>query len=778
MLLMASAKKTIGVLILLFLTSLVAYPGAAFGFKDVSDLSGSPSAQAEETYENDVPFPQQWDAGFVGRGGGWSDVAYGNGKYVALRSDGKIATSSNGKRWNLVKESSEIGQWTSISAGNGVFVALAFGQDKALFSDDGVNWQEEKAKPGSWSDIAYGNGHFVAVSAQGGIQASVDGKNWSWRMRDSGSLGRPGWRSVDYYQGKFAAVASGGKGRVAFSDNGWDWKVEDFNEASLSAVAVGDSATVVGSYSGELFVSENGRDWQKSANRYAGAVEDIIYDSGSFIAIVRPRELFFSNVIVYSNDGINWQGTDGVGGRLRSLTRGDHGVAAVGDMSSDFGMYALACCSADELFVESITSPPAGVDWQSQPLESESLWKGITFGNGLFVAASNDGESMSSVDGTSWQSSDMPSAPGPYSLAFGGERFVGVVFGSQDTVYSDDGINWQTSRMEPARGDRPQSVSAWSDVVYGQNQFVAVSTGGGIQTSPDGVTWKRRINSGKIGGTTLRGVAFGNGKFLAIGSSGKEQAYISSNGASWEPLDVPAGHWQEIAFGNGRFVAVGYDGQIIQSSDGINWENVYSDDTVGFHSVIFAGGQFIVSANDEINLGSAKNPYYVARMLSSSDGINWFQRAANLRSFPEVAFGNDRFVSISTARRSDNLVAVSEGAALGEAPLTDPAEVTSPEGADPSASGGESVSSEPSSEQEEIIYQQAASSRADSQKDRAPEAFQALGNQLSSPPVLQEAWLQLAQNFSVLRRGKDDLEIDAAGQEYVFITSLSDFIQR
>ena len=54
-------------------------------------------------------------------------------------------------------------------------------------------------------------------------------------------------------------------------------------------------------------------------------------------------------------------------------------------------------------------------------------------------------------------------------------------------------------------------------VTYGNGLFVAVGTSGTILTSPDGVTWTQRTS-----GTddTLRGVTHGNGTFVAVGIYG------------------------------------------------------------------------------------------------------------------------------------------------------------------------------------------------------------------------------------------------------------------
>ena len=54
-------------------------------------------------------------------------------------------------------------------------------------------------------------------------------------------------------------------------------------------------------------------------------------------------------------------------------------------------------------------------------------------------------------------------------------------------------------------------------VAYGNGRFVAVGNGGTILTSPDGVNWTRRTSGTR---SWLGGVTYGNGTFVAVGEEG------------------------------------------------------------------------------------------------------------------------------------------------------------------------------------------------------------------------------------------------------------------
>ena len=71
--------------------------------------------------------------------------------------------------------------------------------------------------------------------------------------------------------------------------------------------------------------------------------------------------------------------------------------------------------------------------------------------------------------------------------------------------------------MVPEWTLRKQGSSSLMGVAYGNGRFVAVGRRGTILTSSDGVSWTERSS-----GTSqdLHGVTYGNGLFVAVGSGG------------------------------------------------------------------------------------------------------------------------------------------------------------------------------------------------------------------------------------------------------------------
>ena len=162
----------------------------------------------------------------------------------------------------------------------------------------------------------------------------------------------------------------------------------------------------------------------------------------------------------------------------------------------------------------------------------------------------------------------------------------------------------------------PESTLVDSTLEAGKD-WSLVRTGGGF-VAPTGRT-----------GLPLRGVAFGNGRFVAVGGDGT--IVHSSDGDSWQQATNNAtSNWLlGVAFGNGRFVAVGFDGTIVHSSDGDSWQQPPTrrprNRSVASPSATGASSRS----------GRHDRPQQRRRLLMRG-----------------VAFGNGRFVAVGGARSS------------------------------------------------------------------------------------------------------------------------------
>lgn len=100
-----------------------------------------------------------------------------------------------------------------------------------------------------------------------------------------------------------------------------------------------------------------------------------------------------------------------------------------------------------------------------------------------------------------------------------------------------------------------------------------------LMTSPDGHDFTVRDDD--LPAIPLNSVAYGNGRFLAVGGQlyqeGQNPEFLrsstalsSADGVTWEPVQgVPEDFLWKVVFGNGTFLAIGFNGDTYHSTDGL-----------------------------------------------------------------------------------------------------------------------------------------------------------------------------------------------------------------
>jgi len=248
----------------------------------------------------------------------------------------------------------------------------------------------------------------------------------------------------------------------------------------------------------------------------------------------------------------------------------------------------------------------------------------VTYGGGLYVylcAATN----FYSHDGLHWKSGSI-SVSGIWRKAalYANGQFVYLGQNAGDCVTSPDGINW-TART-------PQTAS-WLGVAFGNGLYVSVGTSGKSSitaTSRDGVTWSSGASlSGGIG----QDIIFANQLFVIAGDS---VVWTSPDGATWASASI-ANPISKLAFGNGIFVAVSASGSVsttaATSVNGTNW--VYQTTPFAQANTLAFGKGVFVAANN-------------SQTMTSVDGTNWVQVTTPTtgNGIPYATYGNGQFVVV------------------------------------------------------------------------------------------------------------------------------------
>ena len=110
---------------------------------------------------NDVSFAGElvsvtsvWDLQSAAEEHGWTDLAYGNGIFVAT-TNANVMSSPDGIVWTM-RTAAEANYWYSITYGNGLFVAVALsGTNRVMTSPDGITWTARSVPANPWTGINF-----------------------------------------------------------------------------------------------------------------------------------------------------------------------------------------------------------------------------------------------------------------------------------------------------------------------------------------------------------------------------------------------------------------------------------------------------------------------------------------------------------------------------------------------------------------------------------------------------------------------------------------------
>ena len=280
----------------------------------------------EKDYEiNDItltldgtPYTKQGSSNVPGGSGEWIkvadskfgesnilDIAWGNGKFIAVGGNSKMAYSSDGINWTAVNISSNFG-FSSISWANDRFFVGAGNAGKAAYSTDGIDWTEIALGTPiyqSVSRIAYGGGKYVAVGPVGSMAYSNNGINWNQVTHPFGSS-----NINDVVWGNDRFVAVGSYNQIAYSTDGETFiEVTDNTYGttlydSVKSIIWDGSKFVVTRLNGRISYSVNGTVWTPVTDSkfQDNGINSITWSGNRFVAVGSR------GIISHSVDCINW----------------------------------------------------------------------------------------------------------------------------------------------------------------------------------------------------------------------------------------------------------------------------------------------------------------------------------------------------------------------------------------------------------------------------------------------------------------------------------------
>lgn len=585
----------------------------------------------------------------------WTDVAYGDGKFVAVaeRSGGTSSTisaqqgvySKDGITWNTMNLPSAQ-HWGKICYGAGVFVTLSNGNIvpgvgdttdsfAGAWSTNGTSWTQFKAPLKTrFGPLIFGKDKFLAITNESGVTShpymySTDGKSW---------VSQTGFpivcADITYGADKFVAVAN--HGAIAYSNDGLSW-----TETTLS----------------------NAPWYGKNLQRCR-----ICYGQGKFVVLTENTSS--QTACCYSTDGLNWywamlpQSIQDSKFKATSIAYGN-GVFIAVDDSQYYG--SSQCLYSYD-----------GANWSLCDFTGSGSWVKVVYGNNRFVALDTVGYS-DSTGVNYWVAT--PSL----------NKYTYLISDSELDIHSDvvmtledentiSPATIQDQHMVVMRDTAPSTLIAYEykrKQTSGKGQFTIVNSF--VPTMPEIPTRVSQLENDahyvtenqvpvalpqKTGAiqsgvlpttgwspfdgdwqeTTMpweqpwNDVAYGNGKFVAIAEQTSRGAY-SEDGITWKQMNMPvSAYWQSIAYGNGKFVAVSYKNSTVSaySLDGVSWTQTTMPASAEWGSVVYGADKFVAIANKS------------DRAAYSLDGITWVETTMPSNSpWLDIAYGNNKFVVVS-----------------------------------------------------------------------------------------------------------------------------------
>ena len=264
---------------------------------------------------------------------------------------------------------------------------------------------------------------------------------------------------------------------------------------------------------------------------------------------------------------------------------------------------------------------------------------GVAFASNVFLAVGNHGDALMSSNAVTWQSVPTDLTNTLYAVTHGFGHFVAA--GEGVILVSNNTNNWSVY---------PQPGLSLRGVAYGSGKTVAVGhrrvNGDSVAmalSSTNGSDW----DSHEMGVfNEITSVTFGNGLFVA-GTGFNKDVLVSSNGVQWlRTVTACYNPRYAVTFGNNRYVAVGPDPycpsyHISSSSDAFHWEDRQATTDGLFFGVTFGANTFVAVGG----LYDVQIP--ASRLIISTDGLIWFPRVIpGTNDLHAVAYGNGTFVAV------------------------------------------------------------------------------------------------------------------------------------
>lgn len=310
---------------------------------------------------------------------GLDSIAFGNGVFVGVNTQGDILRSTDGKTWTSIQQTSVV--WSSAAFGGGVFVILGDDGSGPIFkrsSDNGVTFSNANSSAlnsGGYTGLSYGQSKFIALDTQGNCDVAVSsdaGQTW---VDGASSDSCDSYISSAFGNNTFVSISSAPSIEFTTNPNSVNWNPVNFgsNVYPLS----GDTPSQI-AFNGSVFMfllfdtngdvyvytSSDGENWADGvatsglpSSEYSG----LAWDGAAWLAGANGN----GEGIYRSVDGVSWTQVDSNNTQWYSFATGSGIVVAGGQPQPSTGAQGLNSTIA--VGWSTATTPPSPVNPSTLP---------------------------------------------------------------------------------------------------------------------------------------------------------------------------------------------------------------------------------------------------------------------------------------------------------------------------------------------------------------------------------------------------------------------------
>lgn len=286
----------------------------------------------------------------------------------------------------------------------------------------------------------------------------------------------------------------------------------------------------------------------------------------------------------------------------------------------------------------------------------------ISGGGNITIEGSLNGiDKYIRISGHDYTSGDITTPTGKQGyLTYGSGNGTSTVWVKDNTVPAGTTGNpaWEKKASLP-------SSSPIEDMKYLNSTFWAVGYNSTLLKSADGETWTKVDVGSEF--DRLKGVAYGNGTYVLVGTSGdySSRIYTSGDGDAWTEKAAAPQQLNDVAFGSGKFVAVGGDSNVLISTDnGETWQsrklNQERGKITNLLSITYTGTKFVA-----VGGRSDTGQQYKGSILTSADGETWTWAHGDVNNtIWDITYGNGTLVAVGGKDSGPSLICTSSNAEI------------------------------------------------------------------------------------------------------------------